>query len=54
MLERWRDAEDRVDDCIAIRDSQRTAGTKVVLYIDDYENVLRGDLHWVASDKSCA
>jgi hypothetical protein len=54
VLEPWRDVEDRVDDGIAISDSQRAAGTKVVLYVDDYQDVMRGDLHWIASDGSCA
>jgi hypothetical protein len=48
VLELRRDPIDDSDHGVPIGHSQRAAGTKIVLYVDDDQDVLRGNLHWVS------
>jgi hypothetical protein len=54
MLKLWRDAVNDFYHSIAIGNGQRSAGTEIVLYVDNYENILRGDLHSSSFDGSWA
>jgi hypothetical protein len=45
VLEEWRDAMNDRDDSISVGDSKGPAGTEIILYIDDEQNILVGDRH---------
>jgi hypothetical protein len=45
VLEAGRDPMNDVDDSVPIGNGQHAARAKIVLHVDDYENVLRGDFH---------
>ena len=45
VLEERRDSVDWFNDRVSARNGQLPAGTEVVLYVDDYEDVLWGALH---------
>jgi hypothetical protein len=36
---------DHFDHGVAVGNGQRAAGTEIILYVDDQEHVLRGNLH---------
>ena len=45
MLKLRRDCVNQWNHGVSARNGKFPAGTEIILHIDDYENVLRGDLH---------
>jgi len=53
VLEARRGAMDGLDDFVSAGNGERSAGTKIILHVDDEENVVRIDLHpWLLRGKS--
>lgn len=46
VLKERRDVTNRRDDFIAVRNNQRSAGTEIILHVNDDQNVVGADSHF--------